>query len=320
MYVDRSRELSILAFMAVVALILLWFAPGFFTLGNFRSVLIYTAYIAIAAYGASLAILTGNPDISVGSILAVCAMVGGHLAKLDIPIPLVILAVCATGGALGMINGLLVTRLGVHAIIVTLGTLGVYRGAMLYFTEGSWVYDLPTDFRMIGLGTVMGIPNPIWVAALTLLVGAFILAYTSWGRALYAVGSNPEAARLCGLKVPRLVVSAMTANGALVGLASLVFVTRFSTIQSNVGTGFEFLVITAVVVGGVYIFGGKGTVAGVALGSLLVGTTGTVLVFLEISAYWERTLHGLFILLAIGIGVLREYGRPRAVRRAGAAP
>lgn len=159
---------------------------------------------------------------------------------------------------------------------------------------------------------MLGVPNPVWIAALTLLVGSWVLRNTAWGRALYAVGSNTEAARLSGIGPDRMLISAFVANGALVGLATLALVTRFSTIQSNVGTGFEFLVITAVVVGGAHIFGGSGTVVGVTLGALLVGVTGTVLVFLEISAFWERTLHGLFILLAVGYGVLRE--RRRNVR------
>jgi rhamnose transport system permease protein len=312
-YVDREREISIVVFLAVLAAILTIFAPNFFTAGNFRSILINTSYIAIAAFGGMLAILTGQPDISVGSILAVCSIVAGLMSKAGVPVPLVFLSSVAIGLLLGLVNGLLVTRLHIHSIIVTLGTLGIYRGALLYFTDGAWVYDLPRDFRLIGLGTLAGVPNPIWIAVLTLVLGSLVLRHTAWGRTLHAVGSNPEAARLSGIRTPFMITSALAANGAVVGVAAMVYSTRFSTIQSNVGSGFEFLVITAVVVGGVHIFGGSGTVLGAALGALLVGVTGTVLVFLDISAYWERTLHGLFILMAVSFGVLRARQR-RAAR------
>lgn len=320
MYVDREREISIVVFMLVLAGVLALFAPSFFSGGNLRSILVNTSYIAIAAFGGMLAILTGQPDISVGSILAVCSIVAGLMSKAGVPIPLVFLSSVGIGLLLGLVNGLLVTRLHVHSIIVTLGTLGIYRGALLYFTDGAWVYDLPRQFRMIGLGTVVGIPNPIWIALLTLILGSLLLRHTAWGRALYAVGSNAEAARLAGIRTPFMIASALAANGAVVGIAAMVYGTRFSTIQSNVGSGFEFLVITAVVVGGAHIFGGSGTVPGVALGALLVGVTGTVLVFLDISAYWERTLHGLFILAAVSFGVIRARQRRILPTRAEATP
>lgn len=309
MYVDREREISIAVFLLVLGGILALFAPSFFSTANFSSILVNTSYIAIAALGAMFAILTGQPDISVGSILAVCSILGGELSKAGAPVPLAFLASVATGLLLGLVNGLLVTRLNVHSIIVTLGTLLIYRGGLLYFTGGAWVYDLPREFRQIGLGKILAVPNPIWISVLVLVAGSLVLRYTAWGRALYAIGSNREAARLAGIRTDAMIVSAMAANGAMVGVAAMVFSTRFSTIQSNVGTGFEFLVITAVVVGGVHIFGGSGSVVGVALGSLLVGVTGTALVFLDISAYWERALHGLFILLAVSFGVLRARRR-----------
>lgn len=316
MYVDRGREISIGVFLVGIGAVLAIFAPGFFGLGNLENLLVSTSYVAIGAFGAMLAILTGQPDISVGSILAVCAFVSGSMAVAGVPIFLVVLASIAVGAVLGLVNGLLVTGLNIHAIIVTLGTLSIYRGALLYFTGGTWVYNLPPGYRSIGLGTILGVPNPVWIAVLTLVLGAWVLRNTAWGRALYAVGSNAEAARLSGINPKGMLISAFVANGALVGVATLALSTRFSTIQSNVGTGYEFLVITAVVVGGAHIFGGSGTVVGVTLGALLVGVTGTVLVFLEISAFWERTLHGLFILLAVGYGVVRERRRAAPTTRA----
>lgn len=314
MYVDRGRELSIVVFLVAIGGVLLLFAPSFFNTGNLNNILVNASYVAIGALGQMAVVLTGQPDISVGSILAVCAMSAGVMAKAGLPLGTVVVLTILIGATLGFVNGFLVTRLGIHSIIVTLGTLGIYRGALLYFSGGAWVYDLPASFRRIALGEVLGVDNPIWIAGLVIVAFTFLLSRTTWGRSLYAVGSSEEAARLSGLNVNRVLLGAFALNGALVAVAAMVYATRFSTVQSNIGTGYEFLVITAVVVGGAHIFGGSGTVFGVALGALLVAITGTVLVFLEVSAFWEQSLHGLFILLAVGFDVLRARRRPgRAV-------
>ncbi|PZA05746.1 MULTISPECIES: ABC transporter permease [unclassified Meiothermus] len=316
MYVDRGRQISIAVFLLALAGVLLAAAPSFFSLGNFKDILVNISYVAIAALGMMMVILTGQIDISVGAILSICSTLAATASKAGLPLGAVFLISIGAGAALGLVNGLLVTRFKIHSIIVTLGTLSVFRGALIYFTKGAWIYQLPEDFRRVGLGTFLGIPYPIWALALVLLLGAWVLSSTPWGRALYAVGSNPEAARLSGIRVPFVQASAFVACGALVGLATMFYATRFSTIQSNTGQGFEFLVITAVVVGGVNVFGGSGTVLGVALGALLVGVTGTALTFLRISAYWEQALQGLFILLAVAFDAVRAQRRRFASRRA----
>jgi rhamnose transport system permease protein len=320
MYVDRGRELSIVVFLAAIAALLLVVVPSFFNATNLNNILINVSYVAIGALGQMAVILTGQPDISVGSVLAVCAMSAGAMATAGLPVAVVVLLTILIGATLGLINGLLITSLGIHSIIVTLGTLGIYRGGLLYFTGGAWIYNLPPSFRWIALGDVAGVANPIWIAALTMVVFSFVLTRTRWGRSLYAVGSNDEAARLSGLSRNRVLVSAFTLNGAMVAIAAMVYATRFSTIQSNIGLGYEFLVITAVVVGGAHIFGGSGTVIGVVLGALLVAITGTVLVFLAVSAFWERSLHGAFILLAVGFEVVRQRVRRKRSAPARAAP
>lgn len=306
MYVDRGRQISIAVFLLALAGVLLAASPSFFSLGNFKDILVNISYVAIAAVGMMMVILTGQIDISVGATLSICSTLAATASKSGLPLGVVFLISIGAGAALGLVNGLLVTRFKIHSIIVTLGTLSIFRGALIYFTKGAWIYQLPEDFRRVGLGTFLGIPYPIWAMAVVLLAGAWVLSATPWGRALYAVGSNPEAARLSGIRVPFVQASVFVVCGALVGLATMFYATRFSTIQSNTGQGFEFLVITAVVVGGTNIFGGAGTVLGVALGALLVGVTGTALTFLKISAYWEQALQGLFILLAVAFDAVRS--------------
>jgi ribose/xylose/arabinose/galactoside ABC-type transport system permease subunit len=308
MHVDRARQLSILAFLLLLALALFLYAPGFFYLQNIEDILVNTSYLSVAAMGMMLVILTGQIDLSVGSVLAICSTAAALASKAGAPIWAVFAVALGLGATLGFLNGILVTGLRVHSLIVTLGTMNLYRGALIYYTQGDWIYDLPPSFREVGLGRFLEIPHPIWVALLTAGLMAWILTRTPWGRGLYAVGSNPGAARLTGLHPSRILLAAFTANGLLVGLAAMLYATRFSAIQSNTGIGFELLVIAAAVVGGVNIFGGSGTVLGVLLGALLMSTIGTALTFFRVSSFWEPTLRGFFILLAVAFDTLRGQG------------
>lgn len=305
MVVERARILSILVFLFVLGVVLEIVSPRFFESGNLQNILVNISYLAIASLGMMLVLLTGEIDISVGAILGVTSTLAALSSKAGLPIPLVFLVSLVSGSLLGLINGLLVTQLKIHSIIVTLGTMYAFRGALLYYTKGAWIYNMPKSFSQVGLGHFLGVPNPIWAMILTLVLGAWVLSQTPWGRSLYAVGSNREAARLSGISTSRVVLSAFIANGALVGLAAMFFATRFAAIQSSTGEGFEFLVITAVVVGGIDIFGGSGHVLGAALGALLIGVADTAFVFLRISAYWEQAFQGLVILLAVALDNLR---------------
>jgi rhamnose transport system permease protein len=305
-YVNRGRELSIGVFLLILAVVLALLAPNFYSVQNIQNILVNMSYLMIAAVGMTAVILTGQIDISIGAILAACSTAAGLAAKAGVPIPLVFLISIAVGAALGTVNGALVAYLRVHSIIVTLATLAVIRGVIILLTRGAWIYDLPANFRAVGTGQLLGLPNPVWLMLVTALLGAYLLSHTRWGRSVYAVGSNADAARLAGINVEVVQMSVFMLQGALVGLAAMAFATRFTTIQSNTGVGFEFLVITAVVAGGTNIFGGSGTVLGTLLGALLVAGTGTVLTFLRISAFWESALQGLFILLSVALDAIQR--------------
>jgi rhamnose transport system permease protein len=308
--VRASRELSVAAFLVFLGVILAVFAPGFYNTSNALNLLVNMSYLMIAAVGMTAVILTGQIDISVGAILAACATVAGYSAKAGVPIPAVFFLAVLTGAALGAINGSLVAYVRVHSIVVTLATLAVIRGAIILITGGSWIYDLPANFRAVGTGTFLGLPIPVWLMAGATLLGWYLLSHTRWGRSVYALGSSPEAARLAGIPVRWTQLSVFIFQGALVGVATMAFATRFTTIQSNTGSGFEFLVITAVVVGGTNIFGGSGTLLGTFLGALLVSVTGTTLTFLRISAFWEGALQGLFILVSVTLDAIRSRRAP----------
>jgi ribose/xylose/arabinose/galactoside ABC-type transport system permease subunit len=201
--------------------------------------------------------------------------------------------------ALGSVNGALVAGARIPAIIVTLGTMGIIRGAMTWATRGVWIRGLPDWFRDLGEAAPLGAPLALWVMAAVGLSVTVLMARTRPGRRFYAVGSSAHAARLAGIRVARVLLLAFVFVGALTGLAALVYATRFTVIQSNAGKGFELQVIAAVVVGGTDIFGGRGTVPGTYLGVLLLATIGTALTFLHLPAEWEPAIQGGLILAAV---------------------
>jgi ribose/xylose/arabinose/galactoside ABC-type transport system permease subunit len=302
---QQGREFSLLLFLLALWGYLSVVAPAFLQGPNLEDLLVNSAYTAIAAAGMTLVIIAGGIDISVGSMLAVCSVLAGTTAKANWPLPLVILVTILAGLAMGTLNGLLTGYAGIPSIIVTLGTLSIYRGLMTWITKGYWIHGLPASFAWLGTGRVAGLPVPVGVMALVVLAFGVLLSQTAWGRRVYAVGGNPRAARLAGLNVAGTTVAVFALCGALTGVATLTFAPRFAVIQSNAGLGFELLVITAVVVGGTNIFGGRGSIWGSLLGVLLLSTISSALTFLHISVYWERTVQGGLILLAIGADLLR---------------
>ncbi len=273
--------------------------PGFPVGGNLRDILVNSVTPAIAAAGMTAVIVAGAIDISIGSILAVCAVVAAELARAGSPTVGVLVAALGTGGLLGGLNGALAAYAEIPSIIVTLGMLGVLRGLMTWITGGVWIRDLPPQFSAWTGARLMGLPLPVWAAGLAAAAVGLAMARLRWGRWVYAVGSQPRSARLSGVPVRAVTLSVFALLGALVGLAAFVFASRFSLVQSNAGRGFELEVITGVVVGGTDIFGGGGTVLGSLLGVLLITTVETALTFLRIAPEWVPAVQGALILVAV---------------------
>jgi rhamnose transport system permease protein len=289
-------------------------APSFFGRGNLRDLALNNAPLLIVALGMTLVILVGEIDISVGSQFAVCSVAAGWLAKVGVPVPLLPPIVLVIGAAMGAVNGLLVGRLGLPSIIVTLAMLVAWRDALRWVTEGAWVQDLPATFQWFGLA-----PGAAWW--LIVAVSVAVLAGFAWalrnlraGRAVYAVGSDAEAARLAGIEPPRVVVAVFVVMGALVGLAALLNAVRFSAVPSNAGVGLELQAIAAVVVGGTVITGGRGTILGTLIGVALLGTIGTAMSYVGINPFWEKAVQGLIILAALvcdaALARIEHHGRP----------
>ncbi len=294
---------AIVGLMVLVSIV----NPRFLDASNFADIASNTAYIAVAAVGMTMVIISGNIDISVGSILGVCATVAGELARNGVPVPAAFAAAILVGGLLGVVNGALVAYARIPAIVATLGMLSILRGGLILITQGRWIESLPETFFFSQRST-LGVPNPVWVMLIVVAAAAFLMRFHPWGRAIYAVGGNAESARLAGIDAQRVRFWVFVVNGLLVGLASVLYASKFTAIQSNAGQGFELAVISGTVVGGVSILGGVGSAIGALLGSLLISVIGTASVFLQVSPFWLQAVQGALILVTVLIDVIRRRG------------
>lgn len=301
--VARLRELGILVALAAIVIVVGIQAPRFLSVSNFEQILLSVSLIAIVAVGQTSVVLTRNVDLSVGSVVGLVAFVTADLLKEHaLGVPGAILAGCALGLGLGALNGLIITVGRVPAIVATLGTLYAYRGLDFLIAGGKQVsaIDLPNSYLRIASSSVIGVPTLIVFAAVAAAIAAYLLRYSGTGRELYAIGSNPTAAELVGIPAQRLVFGAFVVSGLLAGVAGVLWGSRFGTINAFAAGGLELQVIAAVVVGGVNIFGGSGTVLGAVLGAALLGTIENALRILHLSQFWLQAIDGAVILLAVG--------------------
>ncbi|HXW04861.1 MAG TPA: ABC transporter permease [Vicinamibacterales bacterium] len=300
-----GRERSVAAAIVALGLVLAAGAPGFFSRENLLDVFLANVPVLIIALGMTLVILAGEIDISVGSTFAICSVVSGLLARSGLALAGVILGTCAAGAGLGALNGSLVAYARIPSIVATLATMVALRDGLRWATEGAWIQDLPASFQWLGFSQV-SYPFVVCAVALVLLAGlGWGLGYLPAGRAVYATGSNRDAARLAGLRTALVTFAVFALLGALIGVAALLNSVRFNQIPSNVGLGLEMKVIAAVVVGGAAITGGRGTVAGTLLGVVLLAMIGPALTFLGVTAWWERAIQGAIILTAVAADALR---------------
>jgi len=303
------RELVVAAAYVALLLVLAVAAPRFFRPDHLRDIVVSKASVLVAAVGMTLVILCRHIDISIGSIFSICGVVAGLLSRAGLNIAVVGLGTLLAGSSLGAVNGILVARLGLPSIVVTLATLVIWREALRYAREGEFVRNLPPGFQWFGAGQAMGQWLVVALALGVFFAFAWGLRHLAIGRAIYATGSDPEAARLAGIQPRGVVFGVFVAAGALAGLAALLNAVRFADVDPNAGMGLELQVIAAVVVGGVAISGGRGSLAGSLIGVALLGSIGPALVFLHAEPQWEKAIQGLVILLAVASDALYREGR-----------
>lgn len=306
------RELALLAALLVLFALPLAGVEGFYSFGTFRNLLVDNLPLLLAATGMTILIVAGQIDISVGSQLVVSGVVAGLTARAGWPMPVVALTTLAAGAAFGALNGFLVTVAGLPAIIATLATLVLGRNALIIATGGDWIQNLPPSFQWFGLPQAVAQPLYILVALIVFLAFVWGLRHLSIGRSVYAVGCDHEAARRIGLRPQTVVFGSFVLVGVLTAAAAVLNFTRYPTIETNAGLGFELKVIAAVVVGGTAITGGRGSLFGTLLGVVLLGTIGTVFTFLHVNPAWERAIQGAIILLAVVGDTAWRRGQARA--------
>jgi rhamnose transport system permease protein len=300
----RARELSLVGVLILLVAATTLANPRFLSSQSIRDILLNVSIVALLAVGQTVVVVTRNIDLSVGSVLGISAFLTGVLfADHHVAIPVVFVAGILFGACFGLMNGLMVALARVPSLVITLGTLYVIRGIDFLWAKGRQINaaDMPDGFLRLGGDTILGIPVLALITVVVMLIVGAVMRSARMGRELYAIGSNPDAATLAGIRVTRRVIGAFVVSGALAGLAGVLYAARFGTLDANAGTGQELAVVAAVVVGGVAIFGGSGTVYGAALGALLLGCIGSALVILKVNQFWEQAIDGFLLLVAIGL-------------------
>ncbi|HVT53307.1 MAG TPA: ABC transporter permease [Dongiaceae bacterium] len=303
-----GQELVILGALIVLFVGVGLYNPRFLSSTNLTSVFVGNAFIAIAAIGMSMVIISGNIDVSVGSLIGVLGTIAGTLAVNGYPIIVCWLVPILIGVVINAVVGVLVAYARIPSIVVTLGMLSILKGGLISATGGAWISNLPPEF-MLAQFRLFGLPSSIYFMVILTVAAALWMRYSTFGRTIYAIGGNPEAARVTGIRIERSVVAVFAIHGMFAGIAAILFATQLQVIQSTVPPNLELTVITASVVGGVSILGGTGTVIGSTLAAILFAAIGSSLVFLNVSAYWLRAVQGLMILAT----VLADMARRRRI-------
>jgi ribose transport system permease protein len=299
----RYESLAVLILLCVVMTVL---SPYFLSVNNFLNILLATSVIGILAIGATFVISSAAIDLSVGSLLAVSAVVAGLAVKnAGLPWPFGIVAALATGGLLGLINGVLVTKGRIPPFIVTLGMLGIARGTAYILTEGRAIYGLPDLLVFLGQGRILGVPMPVIIFLALALVMHFVLQHTRFGRHTLIVGDNETAARVTGLRVERHRIQVFVLSGALAGVAGLVLMGRLNAADPSEGLLYELTAITAAIIGGTNLFGGRGTILGTVIGALIMGVIQNGLNLLAVQSFYQQVAIGAVLIVAVWLDRLR---------------
>jgi ribose/xylose/arabinose/galactoside ABC-type transport system permease subunit len=290
-------------YLALLILVLVFTASSdvFLTGANLLNVLRQVSIIGICAVGLTFVLLTGGIDLSVGSVIGVAGMTCATLISLGFPPALGVAAALAFGLLAGLLAGFIINEAGIPPLITTLGLMTAFRGVSYLIGGGLPVYGVPDGLKALGQGYVLGVPVPVILMAVTLLVGHVVLTHTRFGREVYGVGGNEEAARLSGVNVKRLKYKVYALSGTLAAFAGIVLMARVNSGQPKGGEGYELDIITAVVLGGVSIFGGVGRLTGVLAGVLIMGVLANGMILLNIDEYVQWVVKGSVLLAAVAL-------------------
>lgn len=312
----KVRELSIVLLMILYFIFVGTINSEFTSVDSIVLLVNGSIILLVMAVGQSFVLLTSNIDVSVGSIMGLSAAVCGTLLTSGYNIGVMIIAVVCVGAFIGLLNGIGVAFFKIPAIIMTLGMLGIVRGAMLLYTEGMWIEDIPNFYKKIARQDVLGLPMPIWIGIALVIVAYLFLSKTKYGRYFYAVGDNEDGAKLVGLPVNTVKIVAFSLSGISASIAGLIFVMNIGFVPNQTGSGIELQVIAAAVLGGVSLSGGIGTVVGAGLGAIFFTVINSSLVYMKVPAYWNSAISGLLLLLiVIGDSLFQKYLRNQSDKK-----
>lgn len=284
----------------------------FLTSSNLLQVLLQAAINLLIALGMTFVIASGGIDLSVGAVVALAGLFAAYVMQHGSGPWLGFAAAAVAGAACGLINGLLITRLKLQPFIVTLGTMGMFRGLALIFSEGRPIYDFPGRFNAIFAGTFLGVPTPVWVAGLLSVIAWLVLTQTRFGKYTLSIGSREETARLAGIHVDRFKLGIYALAGVLTGIAAALLTARLSSADPTAGTLFELDAIAATIMGGTSLTGGVATIPGTIVGALIISLVRNGMNILNVPSFWQQFVIGAVIILAV---VLDQWRKRQGVRR-----
>lgn len=305
----KTKEIGIILILVVLSVLIQLKNPIFLSYSNIIDVCRNTSYTLIIAVGMTFVLIAKGLDLSVGSMTALCGLISSLAMFNGVPILLAVLLGILVGAAFGVINAFCIVKLNIPAMIATMGTMYMARGLVLVTTKGSPVFPLPDAFGAFGKGYFMGIPYVVIIAAVLSIIAHWVLSNTTYGRMVYAIGGNPETAKFAGINVALITASCYVISGALAALSGILTAARMGSGQPSIGDGTEMTVITAVIIGGTSLNGGAGTILGTVLGALLMNVLSSGMNLVGISAYWQKFVMGLIIIVAVGADVYQRSKR-----------
>ncbi|WP_042225393.1 ABC transporter permease [Oceanobacillus manasiensis] len=301
--ISKFREFGLLGFIVLLAIVFQILNPAFLTFGNLADLTKNTAILSILALGMMLVLITRGIDLSIGATLALSGMIAALTVRefpglsplLAILIGIVVGVIC------GVVLGFLVSKVGILPIIASLGLMNAYRGLTYWISGREWVsaYQMPASFKDIATSSILGINTLVFIAIMIFLFFYYFVNNTITGRQIYALGSNPDSAKISGINSHKVYMLVYTMMGGLSGLAGVLWVSKFASAQGNTASGYELTVIAACILGGVSINGGIGKVTGVLLGAVLLGVLDNGLPLIDVSPFWQMGIEGAIILIAV---------------------
>ncbi|MFT3984339.1 MAG: ABC transporter permease [Lachnospiraceae bacterium] len=317
---ESVKKISSIDFIPLIisyVILIVFFAiksPHFFNVTNFLNIALYAANIGILACTMTLIIISGHIDLSIGSVIALSGIVMGTLLQRGVPTGIAILACLGIGVLAGIFNGLLITKVGVNAFITTLAGMEIFRGTTYLVTNGKAVTITNDMIKKIGRGYTFSVPNAVIIMLVIVVIFSLVAKHTVFGRRIFVIGGNGQVAYLSGINVSGNLMGLFILNGMMCGVASVIYCSQLGAAMPTNATGMEFDVISAVILGGASLSGGKGSIIGALFGALLLGTLSNGMVMLNIHTYWQQIISGIVLVLAVVLDIIKN---KRALRTLG---